>query len=293
MIAKEVLAQVRRIEIRTNRLVNETFGGQYLSVFKGRGVEFAEVREYVPGDDVRTIDWNVTARTGRPHVREYQAERELTVILACDLSGSQFFGTGQKLKQEIAAETAALLAFSALRNNDKVGLLLFTEGAERYWPPKKGRTHILTLIRDLLAFKPKKRGTRLAESLDTLNRLLKRRSIVFLISDFQDSGFGKAMRLMASKHDTIGVVIKDPRESELPALPVWIETQDPETGERALVNAGSSALRRALKESSRSQTAELERLFRWAGMDFVHIRTDRPYADPLVEFFRRRAKRLR
>jgi uncharacterized protein (DUF58 family) len=293
MIAKEVLSQVRRIEIRTNRLVNETFGGQYLSVFKGRGVEFLQVREYVPGDDTRSIDRNVTARTGRLHVREYQDERELTVILACDLSGSQFFGTGQKLKQEVAAEIAALLAFSALRNNDKVGLLLFTEGAERYWPPKKGRTHILTLIRDLLAFKPKKRGTRLAESLGTLNRLLKRRSIVFLISDFQDHGYEKALRQTALKHDTIGLVIEDPRESELPALPAWIAMEDPETGERALIPAGSSAVRRKLKDVHRSRKEDLERLFRSAGMDFVRIQTDRPYADPLVQFFRRRAKRFR
>lgn len=293
MIAKEVLSQVRRIEIRTNRLVNETFGGQYLSVFKGRGVEFAEVREYIPGDDVRSIDWNVTARTGRTHVREYQDERELTVILACDLSGSQFFGTGAKLKQEITAEIAALLAFSALRNNDKVGLLLFTEGAERYWPPKKGRTHILALIRDLLAFKPKKRGTRLAESLDTLNRLLKRRSIVFLISDFQDHGYEKALRMTGLKHDAIGLVIEDPRESELPALPAWIAMEDPETGERAFIPAASSAVRRKLKESHQSRKEELERLFRSAGMDYVRIQTDRPYADPLVKFFRLRAKRFR
>lgn len=293
MIPKEVLAQVRRIEIRTNRLVNETFGGQYLSVFKGRGVELAEVRDYVPGDDVRAIDWNVTARTGRPHVKEYQDERELTVILACDLSGSQFFGTGQKLKQEIAAEIAALLAFSALRNNDKVGLLLFTEGPERYWPPKKGRAHILTLIRDLLAFQPKKHGTRLAQSLDTLNRLLKRRAIVFLISDFQDSGFEKALRQTAAKHDAVGIVVEDPRESELPVLGAWLETEDPETGERALVHAGSAAARGALRQARDARQAELERLFRSAGMDYVSIRTDRPYADPLIEFFRKRAKRFR
>lgn len=293
MIPKEILAQVRRIEIRTNRLVNETFGGQYLSVFKGRGVEFAQVREYVPGDDIRSLDRNVTARTGKLHIREHQDERELTVILACDLSGSQFFGTSAKLKQEIAAETAALLAFSALRNNDKVGLFLFSEGPERYWPPKKGRTHILTVIRDLLAFKPKKRGTRIGESLNTLNRLLKRRAIIFLISDFQDRGFEKALRLLALKHDTVAVIIEDPREAELPAIGAWIEVQDPETGERALVPARSASAVRKLGESHAARRAELEGLFRSTAMDSIYIRTDRPYADPLVDFFRRRAKRLR
>jgi uncharacterized protein (DUF58 family) len=293
MIAKEVLSQVRRIEIRTNRLVNETFGGQYLSVFKGRGIEMASVREYVSGDDVRSIDRNVTARTGRLHVREYQDERELTVMLACDLSGSQFFGTGQKLKQEIAAEIAAVLAFSALRNNDKVGLLLFTDGPERYWPPKKGRTHILTLIRDLLAYVPRRRGTSISSSLSTLSRLLKRRSIVFLISDFQDHGYEKSLRRMALKHDTVAVVIEDPRESELPAMPAWVEMQDPETGERSLIQLGSKFVRGTLKNHRQSQQRELDRIFASSRMDAIRIRTDRPYADPLIQFFRRRAKRHR
>lgn len=293
MIPKEILAEVRRIEIRTNRLVNETFGGQYLSVFKGRGVELRQVREYVAGDDIRSLDRNVTARTGRLHIREYQDERELTVIIACDLSGSQFFGSASKLKQEIAAETAALLSFSALRNNDKVGLFLFSEGAERYWPPKKGRTHILTVVRDLLAFTPKRRGTRIGESINTLNRLLKRRAIVFLISDFQDSGYEKPLRQLALKHDAIAIVIEDPRENELPALGAWIEVRDPETGERALVPARAGAALSRLRQQRQARQAELQAILRSAGMDSIRIRTDQPFADPLVDFFRRRAKRFR
>lgn len=291
MIPREIFAQVRRIEIKTRRLVNETFGGKYLSVFKGQGIEFAEVREYVPGDDIRSIDRNVTARLGRPHIRRYQDERELTVMLACDMSGSQLFGTDLKLKKEVAAEIAALLAFSAMRNNDKVGLFLFTDKTELFIPPKKGRSHGLTLCRDLLAFEPKSRGTAIASSLDVLNRHLKRKSIVFLLSDFLDAGYEKALKRTALKHDLIPVVLQDPRELELPGINAWLELEDPETGGRRAYNAGSAQFRTALSAQRRSWSETMERAFRGASVESVGIRTDRPYADPLIRFFRGRSKR--
>src|SRR3989338_3099165 len=218
MIPKEILARVRRIEIMTGRLVAETFAGEYLSVFKGRGMEFDSVREYSQGDDVRSIDWNVTARFGRPYVRRYTEERELTVVIACDLSGSQFFGTGPQFKKEVAAELSAVLAICALRNNDKVGLFLFTEGIEEYVPPKKGRRHVLHIIRDVLAYCPRKNGTNISAALDAINHVLKRRSILLLISDFRDEGFEKALKLAALKHDVIPMVAADPRGIELPPL---------------------------------------------------------------------------
>lgn len=293
MIPKEIFAQVRRIEIRTRRLVTETFGGQYLSVFKGRGMEFSEVREYSPGDDIRSIDWNVTARTGKPYVRRYQDERELTVIVACDLSASQNFGTGLKLKKEISAEICALLAFSALQNNDKVGLCLFTRGPELYRAPKKGRSHILTLIRELLAFVPCRGGTCIASTLDTLNRLLKRRSILFLVSDFMDAGFQSSLRRTALRHDLVPVLIEDPREREWPALPAWVETEDPETGARGLLDARSKAFRKELELGRGRARLELEKLFKSCGLQAILVRTDRPYVDPIARFFRERSKRPR
>jgi len=292
-VPREIFSQVRRIEIRTRRLVTETFGGKYLSVFKGRGMEFAEVREYAPGDDVRSIDWNVTARTGRPHVRRYQDERELTVVLACDMSGSQFFGTGAKLKKDVAAEIAALMAFAALRSNDKVGLLLFTEKPELYVPPKKGRTHALTLIRDLLGFEPRLKGTKMADSLDVLNRHLKRRSIVFLISDFLDRGFEDALKRTAVKHDLVPVILEDPRESDVPRLPAFLELEDPESGETVLFDARSPRARLALRERRLERRRSLEKFLASAGIDSIRVRADRSYADALVQFFARRARRFR
>lgn len=293
MIPREILAQIRRIEIRTGRLVNETFAGKYLSAFKGRGMEFAQVREYVPGDDVRSIDWNVTARFGRPFIREYQEERELTVIVACDLSGSQFFGSAAKLKREIAAELAAVVAFSALRNNDKVGLFLFTDRAELFLPPAKGHRHALAIIRDVLAFAPRHRGTSLSASLDTMNRLLRRRAIVLLISDFQDAGYESAMRRAARKHDLIPVLIEDPRETEIPALSAFLELEDPETGRRVLLDARSARARAAAARLRAREREKLEDFFKSAGLDRILIRTDRPYVDPVALFFRRRARRFR
>lgn len=297
MIAPEVLAQVRRIEILTGRLVSETLAGEYLSVFKGRGMEFAEVREYSPGDDVRTIDWNVTARSGRPFVRRYSEERELTVVVACDLSGSQFFGTAGRLKKEAAAELSAVLAFSALENHDKVGLLLFTDAVEEYVPPKKGRKHVLHLIRDVLAYEPKGRATRVDVALRTLARVLKRRCIVFLISDFRTdpahaAELDRALRLAAHKHDLIPVIVEDPRELSLPRASAVLELEDPESGKPALFDLSSAA---AVAEHARVESArlaELDRLFRLRGLDAIRVRADRSVVDPVVSFFRRRARRL-
>jgi uncharacterized protein (DUF58 family) len=293
MIPPEILAQVRRIEIMTGRLVTETLAGEYLSVFKGRGMEFAEVREYVPGDDVRIIDWNVTARTGRPHVRQYAEERELTVAIACDLSGSQFFGTSDRLKKEVAAELSAVLAFSALHNNDKVGLFVFTEDVEEYIPPKKGRRHALHIIREVLAYAPRRRGTAIGKSLETIIQVLKRRCILFLISDFRDEGFESALRLASLKHDVIPVVVSDPREAGLPRLNAFLDLEDPESGRRMIVDAAGSAV---LEKQRRQETERLRRLedfFGRCGLDFIRISTDRPYLDPIILFFRQRARRLR
>jgi uncharacterized protein (DUF58 family) len=293
MISSELLAQVRRIEIMTGRLVTETLAGEYLSVFKGRGMEFAEVREYTPGDDVRTIDWNVTARTGRPHVRQYAEERELTVAIACDLSGSQFFGTAKRLKKEVAAELSAVLALSALYNNDKVGLFVFTEDMEEYIPPKKGRRHVLHIIREVLAYRPRRHGTRIGRSLETMVKVLKRRCILFLISDFRDVDFEGPLRLAALKHDVIPVVVSDPREAELPPLGAFLDLEDPESGRRVLIDAGAPATLEKHRRQEGERLLRLEDFFRRCGLDFIRVSTDRPYLDPIIRFFRQRAKRLR
>ncbi len=292
MLPSEILAQVRRIEILTGRLVSETFAGEYLSVFKGRGMEFAEVREYSPGDDVRTIDWNVTARTGRPYVRQYTEERELTVAIACDLSGSLSFGTAARFKKEIAAELSAVLAFSAMQNNDKVGLFLLTDRVEKHVQPKKGRKHVLQIVRDVLAFEPQGRRTDLERSLSTISRVLKRRCILFLISDFRDEGFEKALKFAALKHDVIPVVVADPREEALPEASVCLELEDPETGARVFLDAGS-AQARAHREQEAARRARLARLFALCGLDPIEVRTDRSYIDAVIRFFRRRARRMR
>lgn len=293
MLTSELLAQVRRIEIRTGRLVSETFAGEYLSVFKGTGIEFAEVREYVPGDDVRSIDRNVTARFGRPFVKRYAEERELTVVIACDLSGSLTFGSAAKLKREVAVELAAVLAFSALQNNDKAALALVTDGVERFVPPRKGRNHVLRIVRELLAYEPASRTTSLGRALDTLNRALKRRSIVFLISDFLDSGFEKAFERTAVKHDLIPVVLQDPREAALPRIPVLATVEDPETGERLEADLRPAEVREAFQRGESARMDALRRLFTNCGLDSILIRTDRPFIDPLVRFFEKRAKRFR
>ena len=288
----------------TDRLVTETFAGEYLSVFKGRGMEFTEVREYSPGDDVRSIDWNVTARLGRPFIKRYTEERELTAVIACDLSGSQFFGSRGALKKEISAEIAAVLAFSALRNNDKAGLFLFTDGIEEYVPPKKGRKHVLHIIRDVLAFEPERRGTDLAGSLQTMVRVLKRSSILFLISDFREGGTARegnapseklklALKLASIKHDVIPVVVTDPRERALPRFRAFMELDDPESGRRVLFDASDSGGLASFKRSEEARLAALGALFGLCGLEHIRVDTAGNFIDPIVRFFQKRAKRLR
>jgi uncharacterized protein (DUF58 family) len=291
MLPQEILAQVRRLEIVTGRLVAESFAGDYSSVFKGRGMEFAEVREYAEGDDPRDIDRNVSARAGKPFVRRYVEERELTVVVAVDLSGSQDFGSAERLKRESAVEVGAMLAFAALQNNDKIGLALFTEGVERFVPPRKGRRHALAIVREILAYAPRRRGTGIGAALERLARMLKRRCILVVVSDFRDRGFERALKLCALKHDVVPVVIEDPREASLPAAAAVVEVVDPESGRASVLDlrAGASAVAREEAERRR----ELERVFRSCALEPVIVSTARPTLEPLVAFFRRRARRLR
>ena len=290
MIPKEILQKVRQLEIYTNRLVNESLAGEYHSVFKGRGMEFLEVREYQPGDDIRLIDWNVTARAGHPFVKLHVEERELTVIFVVDLSASGAFGTVNQMKAERAVELCAVLAFSAIKNHDKVGLIAFTDDIESYIPPKKGKNHVLRVIRDLLYLTPKQRGTNLRAALEYLNRVTKRKAVVFLVSDFQDRGYEQALRVTRRKHDVIPVTMSDPRERELPAVGV-IEAEDPETGERMLLDTFDPAVRVAYAEFARQEQEQRERLFRSMKLDALDIRTDAPYIQTLMSFFHRRASR--
>jgi uncharacterized protein (DUF58 family) len=293
-VPRELLRQVRLIELRTRGLVNTIFGGEYLSVFRGQGMEFAEVREYDPGDDVRSIDWNVTARMGHPYVKKYVEERELTMLLAVDLSGSEQFGTRGRFKAELAAELAAVLALSAVRNNDRVGLLIFTDRIEHFVPPRKGRRHVLRLIRDLLAFRPAGRGTELPSALDYAARLLRHRAIVFLLSDFQHgqpAAFERSVRLAAKRHDVVAVHITDATEERLPPVGLLVMV-DPESGREVVIDAGSARVRHRFEEGVRVQRDVLRRTFRRLGVDEVEVRTDASYVEPLLAFFRRRERRL-
>lgn len=300
-VSREVLRQVRLIELRTRGLVTSIFGGEYQSVFRGQGMEFSEVREYEPGDDVRNIDWNVTARTGQPHVKKHVEERELTVLLVVDLSGSEQFGTRHRFKADLAAELAAVLALSAVRNNDRVGLLIFSDHVEHVVPPRKGRRHVLRLIRDLLAFRPRGRGTDIPSALDYAARLLPHRGIIFLLSDFapqSDTGvavrrrFEKTLRLVSRRHDVIGVAISDPAELDLPDVGI-VAVEDPETGEVAYVDTTRRQLRHVFAAVLARERRETRRLFRRLGVDEVEVRTDEPYVKPLLAFFRRRERQRR
>ena len=292
MDTAEILRKVRQIEIQTNKLVSETFAGEYLSTFKGQGIEFAEVRKYVPGDDVRSIDWNMTARTGEPFIKKFDETRELTLFIACDVSGSQQFGSLDKLKQEVAAELAALFAFSALQNSDKVGLMLFSDQVELFVPPKKGKKHVLRLIRELIAFEPKNTKTDLSVCLETLLRVMKHQGIVILISDFLTpvEKFSKPFKLAAKKFDLIPVIIRDRAEHHLPKLPLCIEVTDPETGDTDMLGLSSSELNAHLDRFWQDREDRLKHLFLPAKTAPIIVSTDVPAADPVVEFFRRRAK---
>lgn len=287
MIPKELFKKIRRIEIRTKGLVNNVFGGEYHSAFKGRGIEFAEVRPYQIGDDIRSIDWNVSARTGETYVKIFEEEREQTLMLVVDISGSEDFGTRKQFKRELAAEICAIIGFSAIKNNDKVGLVLFSDRVELFVPPKKGRKHVLRLIRDLFAHEPTSRGTRLAVALDHVLHVLRRRSIVILVSDFLDTGFEKSLRLLARRHDTIAIHLHDRREEHVPPVGL-IDLTDSETGETFTRDFSSRHARQAFAEHAYWQHARLVEELRRARVDRIEVRTDEDYVDSLVHFFRQR-----
>lgn len=290
MIDKELLKQVREIEIRTKGLVNQVFSGEYHSVFKGRGMEFSEVREYQFGDDIRNIDWNVTARFGHPYVKIFEEERELTVIMMVDLSGSLAFGSKEKTKQRIAAEVSAILSFSALKNNDKVGLLLFTDKIEKFVPPRKGRKHVLRIVREVLSFKPEGNKTDLKSALEYLNRGVKKRSIVFLLSDFIDDGFEKILRIVSKKHDLIGLVLEDRREKEIPPFGL-MKVIDPETQTEKWIDTSSSQFRQSFMIRTKELSERRKYIFRSNKIDSVNILTGENYIKPLVQFFKLRERR--
>lgn len=295
---KALMSNLRRLEIRTRRMVNESLAGSYHSVFKGRGMDFAEVREYSPGDEVRTIDWNVTARAGRTFVKQFTEERELTIFLIVDISASGNFGSGSMSKRDLAAELASVLAFSAIRNSDKVGLLLYTDRVERYLPPKKGRSHVLRVVRDVLHQQPQGRGTDGVKALDVANRVLHRRAIVFLISDFESSGdptaartaLRRAMRQTNRRHDLIAVHIEDPREKELPNVGI-LALEDAESGEIIELDTGNAAVRRRFKEHALDRSSKLAVDFRSEGVDTLQLQTDSTYMPALQRFFKSRERR--
>ncbi|MCB0210020.1 MAG: DUF58 domain-containing protein [Anaerolineae bacterium] len=294
MLTQELIKKIRRIEIRTRRLVNTSFAGEYHAIFKGRGIEFDEVRPYRPGDEVRTIDWNVTARTGELFVKRYIEERELTVMLLVDASASGQFGTFNRFKREIAAELAAVLAFSAISNNDKVGLLIFTDQIELFIAPRKGKRHVLRLIRDLLAFEPQGRRTNLKLGLDTLNHMLKRHSIIFLISDFlaPPDTYRSILQVSNRRHDVIAVTLTDPREQGFPDVGL-VAIEDAETGEMQWIDTSNRKWREEFTERVNELHTARERVFRKAKVDRIEVTTDSDYVVPLTNFFEQRARRIR
>jgi uncharacterized protein (DUF58 family) len=295
MLPRELIKKIRRIEIVTARQAQNQLAGAYHSVFKGLGMAFSEVRQYQPGDDVRLIDWNVTARSGEPHIKLFVEEREMTVMLLVDMSGSLDFGSREQAKREVAAELAALLAFSAIKNNDRIGLVVFTDRVELFVPPKKGRKHVLALISEILTFKPQSRRTDLKVGLEFLGRVARRRSVAFLISDFIVEGgtaaYEKPLTIAKRKHDVVPVTLADPMSEELPDVGV-IYFEDLETGEVVAFDSGGPERKRYAAEV-RKLREEREALFRRHDMDFVNVRTDRPYVQALVAFFRARERRLR
>ena len=303
-VPREILRQVKLIELRTRGLVNSIFSGEYQSVFRGQGMEFAEVREYQPGDDVRNIDWNVTARVGHPYVKKHVEERELSVLLMVDLSGSEQFGTRERFKAERAAELAAVLALSAVRNNDRVGLLIFTDQIEHVVPPKKGKRHVLRIIRDVLAFRPEGRGTDMAGALDYAGRLLRHRSVVFVLSDFallyppentpdspRFAAWEKALKLVARRHDVVAVSVRDEIEDTMPNVGVIMLT-DPETGETVAVDTARPDLRQRYHSFMNTERGAIRRVFRRNGVDEIMVGTTGSFVGPLLAFFRRREKKL-
>jgi uncharacterized protein (DUF58 family) len=290
MDQKEIFKNIRRIEIRTKRLVNDVFSGEYHSTFKGRGMEFEEVRQYEPGDDIRLIDWNVTARVGYPFIKKFREERELSVIFLIDMSSSGYFGTKERFKEETAAELCAVLAFSAIKNNDKVGMIIFTDRIEKFIPPKKGKGHVLRLIREILYFKPVGTGTDIGGALDYFNRVIKKKSVVFLISDFLSENYLKPLQIANNKHDIVAMKISDPRELKFDNVGL-IELEDAETGETLIIDTGSSEFRLDFAQKAEADNFGLKRAFKLINLDFIQIITNQSYIVPLIKFFRMREKR--
>ena len=291
MTTKELLKKVRQIEIKTRGMVNHVFSGEYHSVFKGRGMEFSEVREYQYGDDIRSIDWNVSARYNRPFIKIFEEERELTVMLVVDLSRSEQFGSAQAMKNEIATEICAVLAFSAIRNNDKVGLILFTDGIEKFIPPKKGKSHILRIVRELLSFEPKGSGTNIIGALDYLNHVIKKRAITFVLSDFIDKEYDSALRIVSRRHDVIAITLADMRERELPKIGL-MKMKDAETHAERWIDTNNIYIQHAFRTYWQQHEERLKKLFVKTKVDRINIQIDKPYIKPLVDFFKAREQRI-
>jgi uncharacterized protein (DUF58 family) len=290
MLTKEILKQVRQIEIKTKGLVNQVFSGEYHSVFKGRGMEFSEVREYQFGDDIRSIDWNVTARLGHPYIKIFEEERELTVMMLVDLSGSLIFGSVDKTKQQIAAELSAILAFSALKNSDKVGLILFTDKIEKFVPPRKGRKHVLRIIREVLSFEPEGKSTNIKAALEFMNNAIKKKSIAFLLSDFMDEGYEKILRIVSRKHDLVGIVLNDSREDEIPRMGL-VKFTDAENGSERWIDTDNKQMQFLFRQMRERYLAKRKSIFISSRLDSIEVNTGQNYIKPLVQFFRMRERR--
>jgi uncharacterized protein (DUF58 family) len=291
VIPKEILRKIRQIQITTSRMATDVFAGRYQSVFKGTGMEFYEVREYLPGDEIRSIDWNVTARTGHPYVKKFVEERELTVMLLLDASMSCRFGSAKQLKNQLAAELCSVLAFSALQNSDKVGLLIFTDKIEKFVPARKGLRHTLRVIREALYYKPEGRGTDIALALEYLSRLTRRKAVTFIISDFFSAGFKNRLSIANKRHDIIAVTITDPREIELPDVGM-INLEDAETGQKLMVDTAGANFRKDYMRRALERIAQRRKLFRSINVDSIDVQTDRPYVQELIKFFKKRERKI-
>ena len=289
METSDLLKKVRKIELKTRGLSNHIFAGEYHTAFKGKGMAFSEVREYQPGDDIRTIDWNVTARFNTPFIKVFEEERELTVMLIIDVSGSKNFGTQKQMKQELVTELSAVLAFSAIQNNDKIGVIFFSDKVEKFIPPKKGKSHILRIIRELIAFEPENKGTDIGEALRYFNNVIKKRAVCFVISDFMGDNFEAPLKIANKKHDVVTISINDKREEELPNIGL-IQMKDAETGEIKWIDTGNKSIRQNYKKNYLRNKEEVNQLFKNSGVDTIQLRTDMDYIKPLIQFFKRRVK---
>ncbi|MDD5477470.1 MAG: DUF58 domain-containing protein [Candidatus Omnitrophica bacterium] len=291
MIPKEILREIRRIQITTSRMVTDVFAGQYQSVFKGKGMEFYEVREYLPGDEIRSIDWNVTARTGHPFVKKFVEERELTVMLLLDMSASSYFGTAHQSKMQLAAKLCSLLAFSAIKNNDKVGFIAFTDRIEKFIPPRKGLRHVLRVIREALYSKPQGAGTEINAALEYLNRVTTRKTVTFIISDFFAPGFKKMLAVANKRHDVVAVTITDPKELEFPDIGL-VKLFDPEKKRDFILDTSDKSLRREYAQKNQQRVKQRETFFRSLHIDAIDVRTDMPYSQSILKFFKSRQRRM-